>query len=242
MRARAAEAWVSQRSARRRRAVAGIVASLAITTTAPAVRAEPVVFEACLSWDSDLARAGADAIPYRRITKADFRAPAPLELTPLVPLENAVVAAHVAVTVLCFADVRARSGADGRWTAFFEQLAFRAVLDRERSWWNHALHADEPWTLRHEQGHFDLAEVMARDLAREAPMIRGGLRGEGETPDEAVAALAAQWASVIGTRLDAHRWLQRQYDLETLHGNDTAVQADWWQRIFRDLRRTRPPD
>lgn len=225
-----------------RSAVAAWLTLLAWLAGAAVAHAEPVAFASCLPWGADLAGTGADLIEYRRLDLADFRASAPEDVTPLVPMENAVVAAHVAVSVLCFADLRVRSAQGGDWTASFTKLAFRAVLDRGRSWWNYEVAGDEIWTLRHEQGHFDLAEVMARDLAREAPMIRRGLRGEGDSKGAAVAALSTQWSAVIGRRLEAHRWLQRHYDLDTLHGNDPAIQGRWWQRIFRDLRRTRPPD
>ena len=119
------------------------------------------------------------------------------------------------------------------------RLDFRALLDRARSWWNLELDGDELWRLRHEQGHFDLAEVMARELRRQAPGLRETLRGAGPTPEAAAADLSAQWSATVAQRLDAHRWLQRRYDLETLHGIDTEAQGRWWREIDRDLRRTR---
>lgn len=213
---------------------------LAALGAAPPAAAVEIALPACIPWRADPAEIlGGDLVDHRRLSVTDFRAAIPERVVPVVPIEGGVVAAHVAVTVLCEADVRMQTQSDGTSEARFAKLDFRALLDRTHSWWNLELDGDELWRLRHEQGHFDLTEVMARDLRQQARALRAALRGEGPTPEAAAADLAAQWTATVAPRIDAHRWLQNRYDLETLHGIDTEAQGRWWREIDRDLRRTR---
>jgi hypothetical protein len=225
--------------------VRGMAAAFALLLLALLAAASPalaveIALPACIPWRADPAESlGGDFVDHRRLSVTDFRAAIPERVAPVVPIEGGVVAAHVAVTVLCKADVRMQTQSDGASEARFARLGFRALLDRTRSWWNLDLDGDELWRLRHEQGHFDLAEVMARDLRRQARDLRASLRGKGPTPEAAAADLASQWTATVAPRIDAHRWLQNRYDLETLHGIDTEAQGRWWREIDRDLRRTR---
>lgn len=84
-------------------------------------------------------------------------------------------------------------------------------------------------TLRHEQAHFDLSEVLARRLRAE---LRG-LRSPCGAKDDARAALYARYQ-----KEDAD--MQRRYDRETRHGTDARPQQIWESRIESLLKH--PPE
>ncbi len=110
------------------------------------------------------------------------------------------------------------------------ELAVELVMHPDRSWvrpW-----ARTPEVLRHEQGHFDLAEVYRRLLAAALP----GLSALGGTPGEAIARLKALIADAfegMKARLDR---AQALYDAATSHGKDTEAQREWEERIARWLQ------
>jgi hypothetical protein len=76
-------------------------------------------------------------------------------------------------------------------------------------------------TLRHEQGHFDLSEVMARRLRAELRSL--------ESPSEACAD-SAHLAIYARYKQDDAK-IQRQYDRETDHGTNLRQQRLWEARI-----------
>ncbi len=75
-------------------------------------------------------------------------------------------------------------------------------------------------TLRHEQGHFDLSEVLARRLRAELRELRSPCGAK----DDTRAALYARYQ-----KEDADT--QRRYDRETGHGTDLGPQKVWESRI-----------
>ncbi|MGY4706167.1 DUF922 domain-containing protein [Candidatus Bipolaricaulota sp. J31] len=110
------------------------------------------------------------------------------------------------------------------------ELAVELVLIPERSWvrpW-----AMTPEVLRHEQAHFDIAEVYRRLLE----LSLSDLSSTGRSPEEAIARLKALAAVVfreMEVRMDR---VQRLYDEETSHGRDPQAQREWERRIARWLR------
>ncbi len=82
--------------------------------------------------------------------------------------------------------------------------------------------------LRHEQRHFDLAELYARKLRRElqATEFRRGRLNE-------------QIKGTYDRVFAAYRQAQATYDRETAHSTDPAAQARWEAWIADELRRHR---
>lgn len=75
-------------------------------------------------------------------------------------------------------------------------------------------------TLRHEQAHFDLSEVVARRLRDDLRELRSPC----DVKDDARAALYARYQKEDAT-------MQRRYDRETNHGTDLNQQRLWESRI-----------
>ena len=165
-----------------------------------------------------------DVVRHRRLQRDDFRA---LEMSDLPPgaIDDDIEPAY------CPDGSRADEPSSSTWTS-----RPCALLDRDRSWWNEeGDHISEEWTLRHEQVHFDLAEVEARRLTREAGEVTKRLVGRGTTPEAAVVAVQQLWdAHFVQLRTDFLD-TQLQYDRETRHGKNLSKQTEWFARAKRGL-------
>jgi len=87
--------------------------------------------------------------------------------------------------------------------------------------------------LNHEQGHFNLAEVSARELCRDLKAIE--VTGQGPDPvaahNDALAKLRAKKKEVRAAAWAANDQRQKQYDDETKNGTIPTKQAEWDQKI-----------
>ena len=103
----------------------------------------------------------------------------------------------------------------------------RALFTRSRSWVRAGAVFDRRAGLRHEQLHFDLAELSARKLrALLAEYAAAGRPAAGPAFEQRVYRLYAQ----------EDNW-QRRYDQETVGGSDPAAQARWQLLVAKELRK-----
>jgi hypothetical protein len=177
-------------------------------------------------------------ISYRELTLADFRAPAlPQDLVSHRHDLNAHTSVAIRTRVMA-KYVFSSQVSDGSqlWCGHAENLGFEAVMLPEKSWWSPTLATDkEAYVLQHEQVHFALMEVAARQLNRRAAKERDQL-----------TACAAD-AEAVTARMSAtiDRWMAESQE-ETLkqHGEfDEAtsrlyalkVQQWWYDRVKKDL-------
>lgn len=86
-------------------------------------------------------------------------------------------------------------------------------------------HAKDPYSLNHEQRHFDIVKLIAERFKQKVQ------------PD---SLTVEDYSSIIQWQyIDAYREmnrLQEQYDNETRHGTDQAAQERWNRRIDEELR------
>jgi len=116
------------------------------------------------------------------------------------------------------------------WKCRGRAFEFRAIaaFHRQESWVEPAVVQDSaqgPRTLRHEQTHFDIAEVYARRMRR----LFRELADPCARSDRDLTAAAEHL-------LDEERATQRRYDAETGHGLRRREQAAWEAEIGRQLR------
>ncbi len=195
---------------------------------------------ACLKSEDEISRLQGDVIPYRELTRDDFRARQMGEFHPVIAVPGGRPRAHVSVNVVCVGQPHTEALAPGRVVAEVQGLRYVALLDRDGSWWSpEPTPTPELWILRHEQGHFDLAELSARRLNREAADDGARIRGQGATAAAAVADFATRWAQHLTAAHQALEDLEDQYDRETAHGTIPKVQTRWFERIQRELAETR---
>jgi hypothetical protein len=195
---------------------------------------------ACLQSEAEISRLQGDLIPYRQLTREDFRASHMGKVHLVVEVPGGHVAAHVGLTFLCIGQPRTEELAPGNVVAEMDGLQYVVLLDRDESWWNpQPTPTPERWILRHEQGHFDLAELYARRLDRGAADDMARIRGQGATVAGAISDFAVRWAQHLATARKEFEDLEDQYDRETAHGTIPKAQTRWFERIQRELASTR---
>ncbi|HTR20698.1 MAG TPA: DUF922 domain-containing protein [Gemmatimonadales bacterium] len=114
----------------------------------------------------------------------------------------------------------------GAATSSFEFAAIAGFVPRD-SWVRPGIPADTAnaaRVLRHEQTHFDLAEVYARRMRQRL-----------ETVSHPCARTNAELESVAGQLVRDEADAQRRYDAETDHSLVVARQAEWEQQVANDL-------
>ncbi len=177
-----------------------------------------------------------DVVRHRTLRRDDFRA---AQMSPIGIDADFEPGAHVSVSLMCITVIRVWEFGSS-FEARLDGLRYVALLDREKSWWNEeGEHVSEEWTLRHEQVHFDLAEVEARRLTREADTVVKQLVGRADTPEEAVAELQQLWAEHFEQVRQAFLEMEARYDAETRHGRNPSEQTEWFARAKRGLAESR---
>jgi hypothetical protein len=100
-----------------------------------------------------------------------------------------------------------------------------AYFNRERSWVRDQSNA----LLKHEQLHFDIAELYARKIRKEIAQLKKNKINDVETINKAIKVLLAE-----SDRVDI------QYDAETLHGGFPKQQAKWSSKIKQEISELEP--
>ncbi|MDY7094668.1 MAG: DUF922 domain-containing protein [Acidobacteriota bacterium] len=166
--------------------------------------------------------------PWRQITWDDFRGGEPARLGPaLAQITTAVNLEGIGM--------EAEEVEPGRWVATVREICLFAAMNKLHS--SRKPEARKPDALKHEQVHFDIAEVTARQLHPKLMV----LEAEGSSQQKAKAALHKKLRE---TTIRAHReldQLQRTYDEKTYHGTVWMMQRKWNRKVERWLEETPSP-
>ncbi|MEM7354274.1 MAG: DUF922 domain-containing protein [Acidobacteriota bacterium] len=167
---------------------------------------------------------------YRRITWDDFRGRLSTSKAEQAQISTAIQS-------LPF-EVEARPLNKGYWVAAPRTVCFFATMNKELS--GAGKGARTKLLLSHEQGHFDLTEVVARRLSQRL----AGVDAQGASAEEARASVLAKIDRVYRDAVEELGALQRRYDRETQHGVARRVQREWNEEIAAMLRpeRTTSPE
>jgi hypothetical protein len=125
----------------------------------------------------------------------------------------------------------------GKVTAKITAMKYVAIVDENQSWTKVPMTAD---LLKHEQGHFDLAEIEARDLNSKKAAAMATLTGEGTTNAEAQADLKKKLNAHVEAVNDALTTTQEKYDEETKHSGNPVKQKEWNDNINKGLKAAAP--
>lgn len=173
----------------------------------------------------------ADTIAYRTLTRADFRATRP----PAHVGEHAArMGAYTCGHLIPANPVQIRIEPEGgAFVAHAVDFDVHARMDRSCSWWNGAMQTEQSpaYVLQHEQIHFALFELAARDMAR-----RGrALVARGATIEDARARF--QRALDALQRDSASDLLRRNqdFDRDTSGVHRPDVQQRWFDRVSAEL-------
>lgn len=122
---------------------------------------------------------------------------------------------------------------DGTWVAEPQGLAVYSFMEKYMSSYQPGSNTD--YALAHEQGHFDLSELVARRLA----LRLVGVTGRGDSPGAAAEDLQRKVDQRFSAALEELDRLQSSYDGETRHGGRKNAQRKWWKEIPEMLEEAR---
>lgn len=180
------------------------------------------------------------AIAYRQLTRNDFQAVSP---APEMVHHNAQVNAHLATRIRPTTATRLVITAGELYGAryFFgsvEHLGFEAVMIPEQSWWNPRIPKNRiDYVLEHEQIHFTITEIAARQLTDQSRDWAAQILVIKPTPEE----VRAELARMINERINAAKKqsLQRneQFDEDTSMIFNPRRQKWWLATVEGELRK-----
>ncbi len=110
---------------------------------------------------------------------------------------------------------------DGEWLATAVGFRPYAIMNKDFSAVKHG--SRNPYTLNHEQLHFDIAETKARQLAVEL----ADFTGRGGSAEEAREDLTRRFQERLDAGIKELGELQDRYDGETAHGSKKKQQKKW---------------
>lgn len=118
-----------------------------------------------------------------------------------------------------------------------KNLAFEAIMIPERSWWSPRVSAGKrAYVLQHEQIHFALMEIVARQLNKYINDTPGALIVSAETPDKVRMKLRELVDQlVVDSRkdiIDEHT----RFDEDTSGYFVPKIQQQWYDRVNEQLR------
>jgi hypothetical protein len=185
---------------------------------------------------------GSDVIRYRRLTREDFRgSEPPPEFAPQRDRIGAATCAYLAprpeMSIALVAV--ASNGAVTSYQASPEGVGFRALMNRDCSWWNAEQTRIPPdYVLEHEQIHFALLEIHARRLDARAGELAQAATASSSDPDEAIRLAHAKLEAELSKALAKAMQRQREFDEDTSMGFRPDRQAVWLERVRAELVQT----
>ena len=171
-----------------------------------------------------------DVITYRKLSRADFRGTEPP--TNFDERMAAVTCVYTQPIVDKQAiDIRpaTSAGGDQAYDVTFKNLKYRALMNRNCSWWNpNNVSNAEDYVLEHEQIHFALFEIAAREWS-ELPPLR--IRVKADSSVAMKREMQAQFEDLLQQRLAVLLEQNRRFDEETSLGHDPAKQREWLESV-----------
>jgi hypothetical protein len=180
-----------------------------------------------------------NSIEYRALTRADFQS----SERPDVTLPGYELRAYTCTWLIPTPDTwmnsvrRQTAGGEPAFGVTFKALGFRALMNRNCSWWDDDSPEDAASMLEHEQIHFAIFELGARGMNANAPQIVREIESKNLAASDTGAIKRAQ------TELD--RALVRQgaldkarndaFDKETSFGTNPERQKLWLAQINAEL-------
>jgi predicted secreted Zn-dependent protease len=163
-------------------------------------------------------------IPYQQLTTDNFKG------TP-DPTDTRLASTRTGITVSW--SFRTNVRVDGKYESTITDIRHESYFAEEESWWrNKTINGD---LLRHEQGHFDIAEIFVRELNANKRELMDQVKGEGDTPEEAEADLHHQFARHAQRVNHEQRKRQDIYDYDTDYNKNSLKQEEWNRKLHEAL-------
>jgi hypothetical protein len=175
-----------------------------------------------------------DLVGYRALTREDFRSSAP----PQGDTSRGHVAAVTCAYLVYAPELRFRAVKEPRdsdWGVSVEKLSFFARMDPQCSWWDPRAQFTPDYVLQHEQIHFAIIELVARDLNRRVPDLVQRMSKRAATGEAAIAAAKQEFNAEFEAAIERTIERNRSFDLETSLGFKPERQEAWAQQIEQEL-------
>jgi hypothetical protein len=212
--------------------------SLALVSTCARLPeyAEPHIFHT-----DELHKTPPTGFTYRLLAPDDFRA---ASLSEQQAEHTELVNAHIVSLIRLTADssFTVTSGDLYGQRYFFgriERLAFEAVMLPDRSWWNPKIPANmRGYVLQHEQIHFALTELAARQLTIDTQKWASDFLVMEATPQGVRAELAREVNERISAAMEANLKRQAEFDEDTSLFFNPKWQQWWSRKVEEELKQT----
>lgn len=171
-----------------------------------------------------------DKIPYQQLTQDNFKGPPD-------PSSPRLATTRAGITVSW--SFRTTLRGDGKYESRLIDIKYESYFAEGESWWkDKTINGD---LLRHEQGHFDVVEILARELDANKRKIMDQLKGEGDTREEAEADLKQQFARYAQNVIKEQHKRQKIYDNETDYNKNSIKQKEWNRKLNEALKADHKP-
>lgn len=176
-------------------------------------------------WDKD-----------RKLTWADFTGPVPTD-APQDRHAESHVGVHSTWKISTKCEDVGKSGKK-KCTATIDAVDAQAEFDPNKSWVKEGKQTDS--LLKHEQGHFDIAEHFARKKKKQMENFLGQSESavaddEQTAKDQATEKLEKKLMEVCDAIDKEEDAMQDAYDTQTKHGTDADQQKKWDEKIIKLL-------
>ena len=180
-----------------------------------------------------------DMVAYRELDRGDFRADQP---PPGADRSRGHVAAATCAYLVPNPELRfraVRKPGELDFTAEVVDLGFSAVMDPACSWWDaESRFRPDDYVLEHEQIHFALFELAARDLNQRADALSEQMRAVGETGEVALAEVRRRFDEAFNAAVQRTAERSQRFDQETSLGFQPEAQARWAREVEAELAAT----
>lgn len=184
-----------------------------------------------------------DVIPYRALTRDDFRGTSvPEPFAGVADRVGAATCGQVRTTpdTQIFVQGVTPPGGETRYFAKVKRLRFQALMDRSCSWWNDKVASFAPaYVLEHEQIHFALYELGARKLNASVDTIKRGMTAQGKSKEEVQAHAQRALNDALTHATEDLLDRNRDFDEDTSLGYRPDRQRNWLKKVLEELSETR---
>ena len=178
-----------------------------------------------------------DVIPYRELTRDDFRGlRPPRQFDARMAAVTCVYTQPVVDREAIEIQPETTAGSVQAYVVTYGNLSYRALMNRSCSWWNSAVDSfEEAYVLEHEQIHFALFEIAARKWSAGPPVK---IQLEADEREVMLENLQARFEEILQQRLAVLLAQNRKFDEETSVGHNPEKQQRWLEMVQQQLAAT----
>lgn len=175
-----------------------------------------------------------DVISYRKLTRADFKGTEPpSHFDERMAAVTCVYTQPIVDRSAMEIEPATTASGHAAYKVTYGNLRYQALMNRNCSWWNSKTpESQHAYVLEHEQIHFALFEIAAREWSELPPLT---LQVKAASDAEMKAELQSLFEARIQQRMEVLMAQNRDFDAETSLGHDPLKQGKWLQLVRSKL-------